>query len=245
MSNRRLQERGWSGPLMLGVLLTVACFSSDTVAATSCESIKSLVLLDTTITVAESLPAGSNPVPNIINGGTSVPICRVVAHIHPSADSDIEMELWLPATGWNGKFLGTGTGKFLGQIQYDQLLFGIGRGYATVSSDMGHKSTPDDASWALGHPEKVTDFMYRAVHEMTAKGKAITQAFYGPAPQRSYWSGCSTAGNQGLKEAQLYPQDYDGITVAAPVNNWSHQEAAHLYNALWRSEEHTSELQSL
>ena len=67
---------------------------------------------------------------------------------------------------------------------------------------------------------------------MTVKGKAITQAFMVPAPQRSYWSGCSTAGNQGIKEAQLYPQDYDGITVAAPVNNWSHQEAAHLYNAL-------------
>jgi feruloyl esterase len=74
--------------------------------------------------------------------------------------------------------------------------------------------------------------MYRAVHEMTIKGQAIAQAFYGTASRLSYWQGCSTAGNQGLKEAQLYPQDYDGITVSAPVNNWSRQMVGALYNAV-------------
>ena len=162
---------------MLCVLLTLTFFSSNTLAATPCPNLTSLVLLDTTITLAESLPAGSNPAPSIINGGIPVAICRVVAHIHPSSDSDIEMEVWMPSTTWNGKFLGTGTGKFYGTIQYDQLMYGIGRGYATVASDMGHKSGQDDASWALGHPEKLTDFMYRAVHEMTVKGKSIAQLF--------------------------------------------------------------------
>src|SRR5262249_41847713 len=148
------------------------------------------------------------------------------------SDSDILIEAWLPVTGWNGKFLGTGTGKFYGAIMYDQLMYGIGRGYATVATDTGHEGSGYDASFALGHPEKLTDFIYRAVHEMTAKGKAITQAFYGLSPRLSYWTGCSTAGNQGLKEAQLYPSDYDGMTVSAPVNNWTHQEAAHIYNAV-------------
>src|SRR5262249_19747449 len=105
-------------------------------------------------------------------------------------------------------------------------------GYATVATDTGHEGAGCDASFALGHPEKLTDFIYRAVHEMTAKGKAITQAFYGLSPRLSYWSGCSTAGTQGLKEAQLYPSDYDGMAVSAPVNNWNHQEAAHIYNAV-------------
>jgi feruloyl esterase len=214
----------------LCLLLVLTLFNSDTAPAqSSCGNLRNLVLSNTTITLAESLAAGPQAEPI---GDLPVPICRVVAHITPSSDSDIEIEAWLPAAGWNGKFQGVGNGTFLGQIMYDNLRSGIARGYATVSTDTGHKSAGNDASWGLGHPEKVTDFMGRAVHEMTVKGKAIAQAFYGVGPRLSYWIGCSSGGRQGLKEAQVYADDYDGMTVGAPANNWSHQFGAHLYNAV-------------
>src|SRR5439155_18193716 len=66
--------------------------------------------------------------------------------------------------------------------------------------------------------EKLVDFAWRSEHEMTVKAKAIIQAFYGSAPKLSYWNGCSTGGRQGLKEAQKFPDDYDGIIAGAPAN---------------------------
>src|SRR5437016_1184656 len=76
-----------------------------------------------------------------------------------------------------------------------------------------------NASFAIGHPEKVIDFAYRAVHEMAVKSKAIIAAFYDCAPRFSYWTGCSTGGRQALMEAQRYPEDFDGIIAGAPANN--------------------------
>ena len=76
-------------------------------------------------------------------------------------------------------------------------------GYATSSTDTGHEG--GNANFAVGHPEKIVDFSYRAVHEMTVKSKAIMTAFYGRGPRLSYWNGCSTGGRQGLMEAQRYP----------------------------------------
>ena len=90
-------------------------------------------------------------------------------------------------------------------------------GYATASTDTGHEG--GDASFALGHPEKVVDFAYRAVHETTVKTKAIVAAYYGRGARFSYWQGCSTGGRQGLMEAQRYPEDFDGIIAGAPANN--------------------------
>lgn len=187
------------------------------------------MLPNTTITLAQSVLAGPNPEPV---GMLPVPICRVAATLTPSSDSKIDIEVWMPTVAWNGKFQGVGNGTWLGEIMYDKLTAAISRGYATASTDTGHRGGEDDASWALGHPEKVTDYAYRAVHEMTVKSKAIVQAFYGAAPRYSYWSACSSGGKQGLKEAQFYPADYDGIVAGHPVNNWARQYAAHLYIAL-------------
>ena len=89
-------------------------------------------------------------------------------------------------------------------------------GYATAGTDTGH--TENTGSFVLGHPEKLTDFAWRSEHEMAVKGKAIVAAFYGTAPKRSYWNGCSTGGRQALKEAQMFPDDFDGIIAGAPAN---------------------------
>src|SRR5215831_5561214 len=142
--------------------------------AAPCDSLKSLSLPNTTITTAQTVAAGQFTPPGAgARGGAAfkdVPeFCRVAATLKPSSDSDIKIEVWMPTSGWNGKFMGVGNGGFSGAIQYNAMARALQRGYATSSTDTGHSSGADDASWALGHPEKQIDFGYRAVHEMTVK----------------------------------------------------------------------------
>jgi feruloyl esterase len=155
------------------------------------------------------------------NGGAnpyeSLPaFCRVAATLTPSKDSDIKIEVWLPVSGWNQKFQAVGNGGWAGTIGYNNLAQGVKDGYATAGTDTGH--TGNTGSFVLGHPEKLTDFAWRSEHEMAVKGKAIVAAFYGTAAKRSYWNGCSTGGRQALKEAQMFPDDFDGIIAGAPAN---------------------------
>jgi feruloyl esterase len=195
----------------------------------------SLSLPDTTITAAKTVPAGaftpstppSLPVPPdvannlraLVDNYKSLPaFCRVAASVKPAKDSDIKFEVWMPIAGWNGKFVGVGNGGYSGEIWYWSMAQPLARGYATASTDTGHEGSVMDASFAMGHPEKWSDFGWRAVHEMTAKSKTIVAAFYGQGPRLAYWNGCSTGGRQGLMEAQRFPADYDGIIAGAPAN---------------------------
>jgi Tannase and feruloyl esterase len=148
--------------------------------------------------------------------------CRVTAQINTSKDSDIRIEVWLPASGWNGKYRCVGNGVFAGYIAFDSLADLVRQGYATASTDTGHRASPFDAAWALGHSEKVIDFGYRAIHEMTLKAKSIISAFYGKSPLRSYFEGGSGGGRQALMEAQRYPEDYDGIIAGCPPISMTH-----------------------
>jgi hypothetical protein len=147
----------------------------------------------------------------------------VVGELRPTADSHIAFELWLPIDTWNGKFSGVGNGGWAGIISYSALGDQLRRGYASVSTNTGHVQEPgfDAAKFAFGHPERLADFGWRSVHEMTEKGKAITAAHYGRPARYAYWIGCSTGGKQGLTEAQRFPSDYDGMVVVAPANNWA------------------------
>jgi len=196
-------------------------------AAASCESLASLTLPNTTITLATPVaageftpPAAPNPMPPNANLKNMPAFCRVAATLAPSKDSDIKIEVWMPASGWNGKFQAVGNGGWSGAIVYQSLARALGRGYATASTDTGHSG--GSGSFALDHPEKLVDFGYRAVHEMTVQAKAIVAAYYGDSPKFSYWNGCSSGGKQGLKEAQRFPSDYDGIIAGAPANYWTH-----------------------
>ena len=153
--------------------------------------------------------------------------CRVVVEATPSPDSSIKIEVWMPASdaedrGWNGKLQGRGNGGFAGEISYQQLGTGVSQGYAMAGTDTGHSGTAVEASWALGHPEKVADFGYRGIHEMTRVAKAVVKAYYGKETQHSYFWGCSNGGRQALMEAQRFPEDYDGILAGAPANYWTH-----------------------
>jgi feruloyl esterase len=142
--------------------------------------------------------------------------CRVAVTLAPSSDSDIKVEVWLPAAGWNGKFQAVGNGGWAGTISYAAMAEALRAGYATASTDTGHVG--GRGTFALDHPEKLIDFSWRSEHEMTVTAKTLIEAFYGAVPKRSYWNGCSTGGRQGLKEAQMFPNDYDGIIAGAPAN---------------------------
>jgi len=191
-----------------------------------CEALAHLKVAHTTIATAELIAPGAfkSPAPGGFPPGdfSKLPaFCRVAGSIHPTGDSDIRFELWLPVTGWNGKFVQTGNGGAAGSIVYGSLADPLARGYAVANTDTGHQGGGGDFGWAVGHPEKMTDYAYRAVHELTITGKAITAQGYGRAPKQSYWVGCSTGGRQGLKEAQRFPRDYDAIVAGAPASNWS------------------------
>ena len=221
--------------LLLAVLASLVVLPAEAVDA--CAALNSLKLPDTIITSATSVAAGEFDMPpNMMERGASslfksLPaFCRVAAEIKPTEDSDIKMEIWMPATAWNGKYLSHGNGGFAGSIIYSSLANGIKHGYAMAATDTGHSAAQTDATWALHHPEKIKDFGYRAIHEMTVKAKAIIWAYYGKQPQYSYFSSCSNGGRQGLMEAQRFPEDYDGILAGAPANFFTHLLAAAAWN---------------
>jgi feruloyl esterase len=217
----------------MSTTLILALFAAVPAAfAAGCERLSTLSLPATTITKAEAVAAGAFTLPNLNPGQQSAfrqlrAFCRVAATIRPSSDSEIKIEVWMPAEGWNGKFMGVGNGGWSGAIVYPALATALGRGYAAASTNTGHDG--GDASFVPGHPEKLVDFAYRAVHEMTVKAKAVTEAYYGNAPARAYWNGCSSGGKQGLKEGQKFPRDYDGIVAGAPANHWTHLMAGDLW----------------
>jgi feruloyl esterase len=206
------------------ILIPLLLLLTPAHAATTCESLASLSLPDTRITKAQAIEAGGY-LDNTGRAVTNVPaFCRVAATLTPTPDSDIRIEVWLPpAAEWNRKFQAVGNGGWAGTISYGALQTALKAGYATASTDTGHHDT--GGAFVLGHPEKLIDFAWRSEHEMTVKAKAIIQAFYGDAPRFSYWNGCSTGGRQALKEAQMFPNDFDGIIAGAPGNR--------NLNALW------------
>ena len=208
---------------LLAVAVAVALIGQVNAAGSSCESLLKFAAANAAVTVSEVVPAGGFKAPGA--GGAAqnasrfadLPaFCRVAATLKPTPDSDIKIEVWMPASGWNGKFQAVGNGGWAGTIGYPAMAQALARGYATTSTDTGH-STPG-ASFAFGHREKLIDYAYRSEHEMTVKAKSIVNAFYGSAPTRSYFNGCSTGGRQALMEASRYPEDFDGIIAGAAAN---------------------------
>jgi len=186
----------------------------NTTPARTCESLKTVSLPDTTIDSAV-----------VDNGDASIPAsCRITAIVtHPPAGDAVKVFIALPMTGWNGRFRGEGGGGFSGGSA-GAVRAPLAQGYAAGSTDTGHEG--GSGSFALDSSNRlqwqlIRDNAYLGVHDMTVTGKALVEQFYGTAPVKSYWNGCSTGGRQGLSEAQRYPADYDGILAGAPAINWS------------------------
>lgn len=211
-----------SGAAFLGL-------SASPAMAADCGKIASLALPNGKVTSAELVPAGQfkppapafGPPPGVDASSPYAKLpafCRVQATLTPTSDSDIKVEVWLPAAKWNGKYVGIGNGIWAGQLSISQLVDPLARGYAVATTDTGHTGTGLTAEFAIGHPEKLVDFGHRAVHEMTVTAKRVIAAFYGKGPSLSFWNSCSTGGRQGLMEAYRYPEDYDAISAMAPAN---------------------------
>lgn len=204
---------------------------SGSAFAATCESLQSLSLPHTTVTSAAAVAAGAMPQPRGGRGNAAFArlpaLCRVQATLKPVEDSDIRIEVWLPATGWNGKLEAVGNGAWAGSISTGPMATAVLAGYAVASTDTGH--TGGSATFLVGHPEKLTDFAYRAVHEMTVAAKAMIAAYYGNGPKHSYFNGCSTGGRQAMAAAQRYPGDFDGIISGDPANEATRLHAGQVW----------------
>jgi feruloyl esterase len=204
-------------------------FATCAMAATTCDNLSKLSLPQTVITMAASVTPGAFAPPasfslNLQPGDVAYKnlpaFCRVAATMRPTSDSEIKIEIWLPpSAAWNGKFMAVGNGGQAGEIYYHKMGLPLTLGYAVASTDTGHEGKGDDGSYALGHPEKVIDFGYRAVHEMVVKSKAIVAEYYSRNARFSYWNGCSTGGRQGFEDLQRYPGDFDSVIAGAPAIN--------------------------
>lgn len=231
MTNSVIRQLILSGATMLAAFAYSASASAAQTSQANCESLHSLQLPSVTITLAETVaagefaPAGGNAAGNAAY--QSLPaFCRVTATLRPSPDSDIRIEVWLPTTQWNGKYLAVGNGAFTGSIRHTSMIEPFSRGYATSATDTGHEG--NTASFGLGHPEKVIDFGWRSVHEMALVAKQIIAAYYATPPRYSYFNGCSAGGRQAMQEAQRFPADFDGIIAGAPGLDWTGRAAAAL-----------------
>ncbi len=230
---RRISHR----VLLLAVsTLTLAAAARADHRSLSCAQLASLTFEgNTMVTAAGDVTSGTLVTPAGQTLTNLPPFCRVQGVSAPSSDSHIYFEVWLPSRTWNGKFLSSGEGGYVGALNYTRLGLDGGldellrRGYATTSTDTGHVSS--DTWWAIGHPERIVDYFYRAKHLVTVAAKGLVKAYYGRPASHSYFNSCSNGGRQGFMEAQRYPDDYDGIVVGAPWNFQSHSNAGFVWNA--------------
>ncbi len=211
------------------LFMAAPAFAAAPAAGAGCEKLLALTIPNVTVTAAGYVPASG-----FIAPGQQAPLdlpafCRVQAVATPTSDSEIRFEVWIPpAAAWNGKFQGVGTGGYDGSISYPALATALKRGYAVTSNDLGH--TGGDLEFGRGHPEKVIDWGYRAMHVTAEAGKLIVRNNTGRWPEYSYFVGCSTGGHQALSEAQRYPNDYDGIVAGDPGYDRVHQTASYIWH---------------
>lgn len=228
---------GWMAP---GSAMAFAPTVAPDAVAARCDALTGLRLPDTSIVSAALVPAkaAETGIAGETPGYRS--FCRVVARVRSAPDSDIGVEIWLPTQGWTGVFHGNGNGGFAGVLAggYSGMVDGLRRGFATATTDAGTApASPLEGDALIGHERKWRDWGRLSTHVMTTTGKAITRAFYGRDARRSYYTGCSTGGQQGLIESLYYPADYDGILVGAPVINrtWGHAAVLWDYAAAHRT----------
>jgi feruloyl esterase len=213
------------------IAAAVALIASSAHAQMSCNTLTNLSIPNGSVMAATPVSAG-DPVPSGLGSTVTAPVdfCRVQITLTPVDGSTIQMEAWLPPpNAWDGRFQGTGDGGFSGAIYTPSLAAAISRGDAAANSDQGHIGGVADASFIVGNPQSFVDFGYRATHLMTVAGKQVVQAYYGQPQDYAYFTGCSSGGRQALKEAQMFPDDYNGILAGDPANDWVNLNVDQVY----------------
>jgi len=197
--------------LLLATFACTAILQSQTRPATNCADLRSLTNNELTIAITVSVPESADAPAH----------CRVVGQLLPTVGFEVQM----PAD-WNGRFVMFGNGGFAGdalEARGRQLQFGraMRRGYATAATDTGHSSATEPAATFAANRQKLYDYAFRSLHVTADAAKLLLRTYYGSGPAKSYFEGCSTGGRQGLILAQRFPDDFDGITVGAPVLNFT------------------------
>lgn len=156
------------------------------------------------------------------------PYCLVELRVDP------QVNIWvaLPMSDWNGRLRAEGNGVYAGSVVV--AADSVRQGFVGVTTDTGHTGSFLSGAFGMlapGQPntQLQIDFSYRSQYLMSVVGRQVTQAFYGRAPLRSYWFGCSTGGRQGLAMAQRYPHAYDAILAGAPAIHWDRFQAYQIW----------------
>lgn len=222
---------------IITALLALAAMTfghAGSVAAQDCTGLQKLPLAGARVTAVEAVAAGAlsvkgSPADNAAQLQAALSrlpaFCRVMVTAKPGKDSDIKIEVWLPA-GWNGRLQAVGDGGLAGFIPYALMAQAMAEGYATTGTDTGHVGATAD--FMPAYPDKLLDFAYRSTHEMAVAAKAVIAGYYGKPPAWSYYNACSGGGRHGITSAQRYPADFDGIVAGAPSWNQARLDAARI-----------------
>ncbi|TXT39448.1 MAG: feruloyl esterase [Comamonadaceae bacterium] len=213
---------------------TVAQEKSCADITTTSLHIPGLVVTSATVVNASTTTATSQSYPTH---------CDVLGKINERTGIDgkpyaIGFDIKLPISGWNGKFFYSGDagtdGVFfapLGGLGSGQTTNALSLGYAVASSDGGHNDpTSFDTSFGLD-PQARIDYGYNALGTLTPLAKTIVSQFYGTAPTRSYYMGCSKGGETGLMAATRYADQFDGIVAGAPGFDLPKAAVAQIYDS--------------
>jgi feruloyl esterase len=217
--------------------IAISAFGAkQALAAAGCAGLAALHAPNVTITTAATVEDPSAISPSLAHVRLAAPLCRVKGFIAPTRDSHIAFEVWLPPqAAWNHKLEAVGNGGYLGALMYGAMVPGFNLCYATMTTDLGHVNPPREAeyaAWALGHPQKIIDFAYRAEHLATQTAKQLIEAYYRAEPAHSYYAGCSAGGIEGIVELLRYPQDYDGYIIGDATPDHVGQEMEAMWNTL-------------
>lgn len=208
---------------LVGLFVAALSAQIDT-SRVSCERLASVSLPHTAITSAKVIPAGTFAAPD--QQFNNLPqFCRVIANSRPTADSDIQLEIWLPVAGWNGKFQTGNLGAGIpAGIRFPGLAGALRNGYATGGAS-AYRTLAD----MTNRPERMADWAYRAAHELAATGKSLATAFYGDVPKLSLINECGGGSIPALNAPPRYPEDYDAVVVGGYTTDRTHM----IFGQLW------------
>jgi Tannase and feruloyl esterase len=171
-----------------------------------CADLRSLTSPDLSVISAVVIPASA----------TAPEHCRVSMMVQP----EINIEVNLPSA-WSGRLYMFGNGGWAGESfeaagRVANRAHGLTAGFVTAATDTGHSAAIEPgASFALSR-QKLLDFGFRSLHVTAEAAKLMARTYYGTAPAKSYYDGCSQGGRQGLILAQRFPNDFDGIIAGSP-----------------------------
>ncbi len=145
--------------------------------------------------------------------------CDVRGTIAPQ----IQFELLLPTSTWQGEYLQDGCGGYCGSVNIaTQAATGCAPltegAFAIASDNEGHFGAAVFSASFGADPTLRASFGYQSEHQLALAAKAIIARFYGRAARYSYFDGCSQGGHEALTEAQRYPRDFNGVISGSPAS---------------------------